>query len=155
MPTMPTMPTMATMSELGKLGITVAREHQTTSTSVQGLELSATETTKLTLTLPRASKLKAGFVPESTGKKLIKLFKRELQTGDEHFDSEIYITTDTPDETKAFLKNEDVRNAIGFCVTTGGALQIDGGTLSVHVTGNEQGEPNEVLTIARAVVAAG
>ncbi len=143
------------MSELGKLGIKVAREHQTSSTSVSGLELSATEVTKLTLTLPRASKLKAGFVPESTGKKLIKIFKRELQTGDEHFDSEIYITTDTPDETKAFLDDEDVRNAIGFCVTTGGQLQIEGTTLSVHVTGNEEGEPTEVLTIARAVIAYG
>lgn len=143
------------MSELGTLGITVAREHQTSSTSVQGLELRTTETTKLTLTLPRATKLKAGFVPETTGKKLIKLFKRELQTGDEHFDSEIYITTDTLEETRAFLGDEDVRNAIGFCVTTGGALQIEGRTVTVHLDGNEAGEPNEVLTIARAIIAAG
>jgi hypothetical protein len=40
-------------------------------------------------------------------------------------------------------------------VTTGGALQIEGSTMSVHLDGNEAGVPNEVLTIARAVIAAG
>jgi len=140
------------MSELDKLGIKVERVHQTDSTSAQGVELGS-DTTKLTLTLPSPVKIKATFTPESMGKKVMKLFKKEVQTGDAHFDSEIYISTDTPEETKAFL-DEDVRNAIGFVVTTGGPLEIHDTTLSIILTGNEQGEPNEVLTIARALLAA-
>jgi hypothetical protein len=140
------------MSELDKLGIKVERVHQTSSTSMQGVELGSSDTTKLTLTLPSAVKIKARFTPESMGKKVIKLFKKEVQTGDAHFDSEIYISTDTPEETKAFL-DEDVRNAIGFVVTTGGPLEIHETTLSIVLTGNEQGETNEVLTIARALLA--
>jgi hypothetical protein len=140
------------MSELDKLGIKVERVHQTSSTSMQGVELGSSDTTKLTLTLPSAVKIKARFTPESMGKKVIKLFKKEVQTGDAHFDSEIYISTDTPEETKAFL-DEDVRNAIGFVVTTGGPLEINDTTLSIILTGNEQGETNEVLTIARALLA--
>jgi hypothetical protein len=140
------------MSELDKLGIKVERVHQTSSTSVQGVELGSNETTKLTLTLPTPVKIKATFTPESVGKKVIKLFKKEVQTGDAHFDSEIYISTDTPEETMAFL-DEDVRNAIGFIVTNGGPLEIHDTTLSIIVAGNEQGETNEILTIARALVA--
>ena len=142
------------MSEWEKLGITLQRIHETSSTSVSGLELSSNSHTKVTMTLPRPSKLKATFSPESAGKKLIKLFKRELQTGEPHFDSEIYISTDTPEETKAFLDDE-VRNAIGFIVTTGGPCEIHGNTLVVRVPGDEQDETNEMLVIARAVIAFG
>jgi hypothetical protein len=85
------------------------------------------------------------------GKKLIKLFKKELQTGDPIFDDEIYISTDTPDETRKFLDDE-VRNAIGVCVTTGGPIEIDGTTVTIRLPGDEQGEPNDVLVIARALL---
>ena len=44
-------------------------------------------------------------------------------------------------------------DAIGFVVTTGGPLEIRDTTLSIILTGNEQGETNEVLTIARALLA--
>jgi hypothetical protein len=142
------------MSELGKLGITVKRVTETSSTSVSGLELSSNTHTKVTMTLPRPTKLKATFSPESTAKKIIKIFKKELQTGDPHFDDEIYISTDTPEETKAFL-DEEVRNAIGFVVTTGGPCEIHGDTLVVCITGDDQSETNEMLMIARAVVAFG
>ena len=64
------------MSELDKLGIKVERVHQTSSTSVQGVELGSSDTTKLTLTLPSPVKIKATFTPESIGKKVIKLFNQ-------------------------------------------------------------------------------
>ncbi len=142
------------MSELGKLGIKVGRTFQTNSTSVQGLELSHKESTLLTLTLPRPAKITATFSPEGMGKKLLKIFKKELQTGDPHFDDEIFITTDTPDETKAFL-DDDVRTAIGVCVTTAGPIHIEGSTATVPYLGRiEDGEePNEILVIARALLA--
>lgn len=141
------------MSELEKLGIKIERTHQTNNTSVQGVELGSTsETTTLILTLPRPVKIVATFTPESVGKMVIKLFKKEVQTGDAHFDSEIYISTDTPEETKAFL-DEDVRNAIGFIVTSGGPLEIHDSTLSMIVGGNVEGETDEMLTIVRALLA--
>ncbi|MEO8842292.1 MAG: hypothetical protein ABI591_18575 [Kofleriaceae bacterium] len=133
------------MSELAKLGIEVARTHQTTG---------EVATTTLTLTLPRPVTIKATFTPESMAKMVIKLFKKEVQTGDPLFDSEIYISTDTPEEIKAFL-DEDVRNAIGFIVTNGGPLEIYDTTLSIIVGGDEPGETNEMLTIARALLATG
>lgn len=143
------------MSELGTLGIKVTRSTQTSSTNLNGLELSSKESTQLTLTLPRPAKVKATFSPESMGKKLVKIFKKELQTGDPHFDDEIYISTDTPDETKAFLEADNVRAAIGLLVTTGGPIQIEGTQVTVALLGDiaDGEEPAEVAVLARAVLA--
>ncbi|MFT3693858.1 MAG: hypothetical protein QM831_12005 [Kofleriaceae bacterium] len=142
------------MSELGTLGIQVKRSHQTNSTNINGMELSSKESTQLTLTLPKPAKVKATFSTESVGKKLVKIFKKELQTGDPHFDDEIYISTDTPDETKAFL-DDDVRSAVGVLVTTGGPIHIEGTQVTITLAGKiEDGEdPHEVLVIAKAVLA--
>ena len=67
------------MSELESLGVQVAkREKITSSTSIQGMELSSNATTKLTLALPNATPLKLSLSKEGFGRKLTKLFKKEL-----------------------------------------------------------------------------
>jgi hypothetical protein len=70
------------------------------------MQLSEKETTEVTLTLPRATAVAATFSKEGIGKKLVKIFKKELQTGDQAFDDAIYISTDTPELTKALLSSD-------------------------------------------------
>ncbi len=60
-----------------------------------------------------------GTAVSQTHDKLTKLFKKELQTGDAEFDKLVYITTDTPNETAAFLQSPEIRAAIALAIDTG------------------------------------
>jgi len=144
------------MSELESLNVQIAkREKITSSTSINGMELSGSSTTKLTLVLPNATPLKLSLSKEGFGRKLTKLFKKELQTGDKPFDDAIYIATDTPDQAKQFLSSELVRQAIQFCVQAAGPVEIDTNTVIVEVPGSDDGVPPEVVTIVRALLDGG
>jgi hypothetical protein len=141
------------MSELKSLGVNVERSFQTSSTSINGIQVGGNETTKLTLTLPRAVEIKATFSKEGLGRKLVKLFKKELQTGDKAFDDAIYISTDTPEATKALLESADVRGAIMTCVTTGGPLEIEGAMVTTELPGrHEDGDDTDTLVLIRALL---
>ena len=141
------------MGQLEDQGIMVKRSFKSSSTSVHGMELSAQETTELSILLPRPSALKAKFGKEGFMNKLGKLFKKELQTGDAAFDSAIFISTDTPDETKAFLANDQVRGAIQLSVETGGPITIDGEAVTIELLGHhEDGDDPQVVTIVRALL---
>lgn len=142
------------MSELESLNVQVAkREKITSSTSVQGMELSSSSTTKLTLILPNATPLKLSLSKEGFGRKLTKLFKKELQTGDKPFDDAIYIATDTPDQATHFLSSEPVRQAILFCVQAAGPVEIEGNTVVLEIPAHDDSVPPEVVTIVRALLA--
>lgn len=125
----------------------------TTSTQINGMELSANETTEVTLTLPRATSVAATFSKEGIGKKLVKLFKKELQTGDKAFDDAIYISTDTPEPTKALLSSDGVRELIALHVGTGGPIEIQGTTVKVVLAGRQDVEDPAVVALARALLA--
>ena len=141
------------MSELKSLGVIVERTFQTSSTSLNELELSSNESTKLTLTLPREVEIKATFSKEGLGRKLVKLFKKELQTGDQQFDDAIYISTDTPEATKELLASAEVRRAIALCVTTGGPLEIEGKIVTAELPGrHEDGDDVNTLVVIRALI---
>ena len=56
----------------------------------------------------------------------MKLFKKELQVGDKTFDDVVYVSTDTPTETAAFLANGDIQTTILLAVTDGGSIEIEG-----------------------------
>lgn len=141
------------MASLESLGVSVKRRFVTSSSSLNGIQLGGKETTELTLTLPRATAVKATFAKEGLGRKLVKLFKKELQTGDKAFDDAIYISTDTADATKAFLANDAVRAAIAATVTTGGPIEIGDTTVTAEVAGREEGDDANVALVAEALLA--
>lgn len=135
------------------MGVEMALAFQTSSTEINGLQLSEKETTEVTLTLPRATAVAATFSQEGIGKKLVKIFKKEMQTGDKPFDDAIYISTDTPEPTKALLSSESVREVIRLHVGTAGPIEISGTTVKVILAGRQDVEDPGVVTIARAVLA--
>jgi hypothetical protein len=142
------------MSELQSLGVEIEkREKITSSTAISGMELSGSVTTKLVLVLPTASPLAVTFSKEGFGRKLTKLFKKEIQTGDAAFDGAIYISTDSPEATKQFLTSQDARAAIDFCVQAAGPVEIDSDRVTLEVPGHEDDIPPQVVAIVRAVIA--
>lgn len=89
---------------------------------------------------------------EGLGKKLVKLFKKELQTGDRAFDDAIYISTDTPETTAKLLADEQVRSTISLYVTTGGPIEIQGNTMRVTLMGRQEAEDPVVVALVSAVL---
>jgi hypothetical protein len=143
---------VAGMSQLEALGVHVTRTYKSSSTSVSGMELASSETTEFGLVLPKPSEVKAHFTKEGLGKKIAKLFKKELQTGDAAFDAAVFIATDTPDETAKLLASEDVRNAIALTIQTAGPIDIDHDTVRMEVAGRQDGDDAAVLALVRALI---
>ena len=138
--------------ELEALGVRVGRTYKTSSSSVQGMELSHHETTEFQLHLPKVTPVKAHFTKEGLGKKIAKLFKKELQTGDAAFDREVYISTDTPDDTGKLLANERVREAVALVIACGGAIAVDGDKVTMEVEGRNDGDDANVTAVVRALL---
>lgn len=117
----------------------------TSSTSVGGIEVASKTTWTCThiWTLPQSTQIQASFAREGFTKKLVKLFKKELQVGDPTFDDLVYISTDTRDATAALLAAEDLRGVIKQLLLAGGGLSIDGDkvTISAVVEGPDD-DPN-------------
>ena len=140
------------MSKLGALGATINRKFKTSSTSVNGMQLSESETTELTITLPREVAVVAHFSKEGFMNKLGKLFKKELQTGDAAFDAAVFIATTTPDATAKLLASEDVRNLIKFNIETGGPIEIGGTTVVIEVAGRQEAEDDAATNLVAALL---
>lgn len=115
--------------------------------------MSGQDVTRYNMRLPVSPRLQASFRKESWGDSLVKVFKKELQTGDAEFDKLVYISTDTPTRTQAFLTT-DVRNAIAYMLDTGGSLEINNEEVSAVSGGIDA--PNQddqtVLKIVRALL---
>lgn len=145
------------MRTLLDLGVTVQRSLITNESSVTigGTAVSQTndKLTKLSMTLPKASPVRASFRKESWGDAIVKVFKKELQTGDAEFDKLVYITTDTPNETAAFLQSPEIRAAIALAIDTGGPIEIDGTHVVAHSIGHDQGDDPTVVKIVEALLA--
>jgi hypothetical protein len=141
------------MSELASMDVTMTLSFQTSSTEINGMQLSEKETTEVTLTLPRATAVAATFSKEGIGKKLVKIFKKEMQTGDKAFDDAIYISTDTPEPTKALLSSDVVRELITLHVGTAGPIEIQGSTVKIVLAGRQEVEDPAAITLARALLA--
>lgn len=139
--------------QLEALGVTVKRAFKSSSTSINGMELASGETTEFTLLLPRATAIKAHFTKEGLGKKIAKLFKKELQTGDAAFDSAVFIATDTPEATASLLASEEVRAAIALTIQTAGPVDIDSATVQIEVQGRQDGDDAAVTTLAKTLLA--
>lgn len=139
------------MSELSSLCTKVERSFNTQSTQVNGITVSSKTTTRFALRLARAARLTASFSPEGLGKKLIKLFKKELQTGDAAFDDAVYVSTDTPEATAAFLQDPSVRALIGELVESG-PVEIEGEVIGCEVPGKVESDPADLARLVRAVL---
>ncbi|MBA3538983.1 MAG: hypothetical protein H0T79_05085 [Deltaproteobacteria bacterium] len=126
------------MSELETMGITVQRSFASTSTEVGGVAVGGSEATQLAYSLPHASPVQATFSKEGFGKKLSKLFKKEIQTGDAAFDSAVYVSTDTPQETSALLESAVVRGVLARLVNAGGSAAIDGAAVTFELAGRHE-----------------
>lgn len=110
---------------LDELGVTVAR--RTMIASGPG----GRDSTELVVTLPRSTEVRATFVREGLGRKLSKLMKKELQTGDPTFDDAVYITTETEAAAASLLGAREVREAIAAVIAAGGAVDLSGATVTM------------------------
>jgi hypothetical protein len=139
------------MSDLERAGVSIDRSFNTTSTQVNGVTVSSKTTTRFTLGLPREARIKASFSKEGLVKKLVKLFKKELQTGDAAFDDAVYVSTDTPDLTATFLTDPSIRAIIAELVQHGG-VEVDGAKMACELEGELDGEPAELVRLVKAVL---
>jgi DNA helicase TIP49 (TBP-interacting protein) len=141
------------MSQLEALGAAVLhRNYKSSSTSINGMQLSSGETTELTIKLPRAVAIKARFTKEGIVNKLGKIFKKELQTGDGDFDRAVFISTDTPDDTAKLLASDDIRALIKLNIETGGPIEIDGEHVKIEVLGRQDGDDAAATNLVRALL---
>ena len=107
-------------------------------------------TTSFSLVTP--PRIKASFTHEGLTSRVVKLFKKEIQVGDATFDDVVYITTDTPAETAAFLKADDVRATIFQAVNEGGSVVIDERDIVTKIA--DAGNDKPLADLVRAVLKA-
>ncbi|HWL86809.1 MAG TPA: hypothetical protein VNO21_13455 [Polyangiaceae bacterium] len=140
-------------AELDSLGI----RYETTE-STETVTLGDAQTTKefvvTTVALTTPPKIQASFTREGRTEKLVKLFKKEIQVGEKAFDDVVYISTDTPDETAAFLKAEDIRATILAAVTEGGSIVIDERHIVAKIAGTDTSDDSSLAHLVRAVLTA-
>lgn len=138
------------LASLYAQGLNTKREtyQQSSSLSVNGEDVVNKVTgygVSLTWTLPDKAPLQAVFGKEKTHHKVIKVFKREMQTGDKAFDDIVYVETSTKPQTAKFLENPASRASILATVQAGGSISIKENEVIYDTTGEtpEQAEPDE------------
>lgn len=89
--------------------------------------------TEVRYILPKSTKVEATFAYEGLTERMVKIFKKEVQTGDALFDEHVHIKTETPDETSALLDSIELRAIIEGIVSEGGAVEVDGATVKVEL----------------------
>ena len=139
---------------LAALGIQVQKTAQSAGVSSGGVALTNSEVTRYDMRLPAPTGLHASFRKESWGDALVKIFKKELQTGDPEFDKLVYVSTDTMERTRAFLTPE-VQKAIAFTIDMGGTLEINDQSVTAVSGGiDAPGEDDKtIVLLASALVA--
>ncbi|WP_394829654.1 hypothetical protein [Pendulispora albinea] len=139
--------------ELDSLGIRYEVEETTETVEIDGKD-----TTKdfvvTTLALTTPPKIQASFTHEGLGKKLVKLFKKEIQVGDPAFDDVVYVSTDTPEETAAFLKSKDTQKTILTAVAGGGSIEIDERHILARIPGKDPTGDHALAALVRIVLKA-
>jgi hypothetical protein len=89
--------------------------------------------TEVRYTLPKSTGVEATFAYEGLTERMVKIFKKEIQTGDGLFDEHVHIKTETADETSALLESIELRAIIEGIVSEGGAVEIDGANVKVQL----------------------
>lgn len=127
------------IGSLAKAGVTHDKSDTQSSTSfaIGGIPVggSATLGERHVWKLPSESKLEVVFGPEKLSKKIVKVFKKELQVGDPEFDSLVYIDTSDKDATGRFLAAKGRRGIIAGFVEEGGRVAVDKEKVVFEVSG--------------------
>lgn len=112
------------MADLAALGVKVERG-----------KADADGVTELRYTLPKSTGVEATFSFEGLTERLVKIFKKEIQTGDALFDEHVHVKTDTEQATEKLLESSELRTIIEGIVAEGGAVEIDGAKVKVELKG--------------------
>lgn len=131
------------MADLAALGVSVEKRYLTHDEG---------ELTELTFTLPKSIGVQATFSAEGFGDKVLKIFKKEIQTGDGIFDEAVMIRTDTVDATSALLESTDLRAIIERVITTGGGIEIDGTSVKLGLPGRQDGVDEVTLLFVQTLL---
>ena len=86
-----------------------------------------------TITLGRSTGVQATFGPEGLSARFGKLFKKEIQTGDELVDEHVHVKTATESETMKVLDVTEIRTVIERVVTEGGAVSVEDKTVTINL----------------------
>ncbi len=140
------------MMNLQSIGVNASTSRLTETVEIMG-QKTTTEFLITTMTLPAAPKVQASFSREGLVNKVVKLFKKEIQVGDKTFDDLVYISTDTPAETAAFLQSPQIQNTIMLAATSGGSFVIEGQRVVAKYPYSGTNEDADVLNFVRALLA--
>jgi hypothetical protein len=143
---------MATYSNFADIGVRVQASKVVHIHEVGGVK-TETEFALFMCMLPSAPKVQASFSREGVAKKIVKLFKKELQVGDKTFDDAVYVSTDTPKETAALLASEKTQNTILMCVVTGGYIEIEGPQVKALIPATNLNEDPSLYAFVQALMA--
>lgn len=138
------------MTTFSRLGLTVSTATLSETVTLMGAS-TMTRFTELTIELPTKPRVQASFTREGLVTSLKKLFTSELQMGEQAFDDVVYIATDTPVETAAFLSSARVRETIRRAVSEGGSLLIAGHVVTVKMQGIGDDEP-DVIDLVQTLI---
>lgn len=145
----------ASLSRLQESGCQHSRStfSNTRSFNLSGIEIPISDKEGVTYawTLPATSDLKVAFAKEGVGKKLIKLFTRELQTGDVSFDDLVYISTKDQARVATLLADDDVRATILDVVSRGGAISLDGDRVEFMIVEGDDPMEQQELQMCRFI----
>jgi len=92
---------------------------------------------------PYDSNIDAVLVHEGFKAKVTKIFIKEIQVGNDKFDPKVYIKTDTPDETGAFLRLSRVQEVVMKLIDMQSEINIHGAKVYVMTHGNRPIDVNE------------
>ena len=140
------------MMNLQSIGVSASTSRLTETVEILG-QKTTTEFLITTMTLPAAPKVQASFSREGLVNKVVKLFKKEIQVGDKTFDDLVYISTDTPAETAAFLQSPQIQNTIMLAATSGGSFVIEGQRVVAKYPYSGSNEDADVFNFVRALLA--
>lgn len=139
------------MSDLAALGVAVKKRF--VSSAGEEVDAATAELTELVFTLPKSTNVEATFAFEGLTARLVKIFKKEIQTGDGLFDTHVHIKTDTTPETTKLLESSDLRAIIEGIVSGGGAVEIDGALVKVQLPGQQELDANTTEHFVAALLA--
>lgn len=143
------------MKTLAQLGIKTRRSFITESVSseVEDFEISNTtkKSTQLTLKLPQPAPFSASFSTEGLAHKIVKIWKSEVQTGDQEFDEAVYISTENPEAVAHTLQSEEVRTLIRALLASG-PLTIADTLVTLTIPEHVEGEDETVVRLMNALL---
>ncbi len=107
------------------------KDFQTSSSSsvnLGGIDITTSSTSGMRYEwqLPSDTGIQAAFTQEKIGKKLLKIFTKEIQTGEKAFDDAVYISTKSSEQTTALLSEQKIRDIIFSVVSAGGTISVEG-----------------------------